>query len=373
MYGFSKWLASELSNENINKLFFLAREGFLLDKAFKVFAGNSIKHVVIRVSRRATALPLLYKCKNFDELLDCITITRSGFTVGDLLISCELNEEQIQLCLAGLDFNKSVKINSLTQNQKNQVFNCIRGFIYEISKEQEKYIKEYMQSFGFEGKVAVADVGWHGTIQNALSRIFPDIEITGYYIGKKQKNKENNILSKAYLFENDNKNCIQQEIMSCVDLFELFFLSVDGSARKYGIDKTGNYYCIQTQSEKTENNVIDIITLQNFAIRFVEEFYLLDNMIGLDINPEAASAAYSRFIKHISSETLEQIKKFSFLNVGQHSMVARHGLLYYLLNPKHFIEEFLNNGSKVIFLKSIFRLPLPYVSIISFLKKYDKD
>lgn len=39
---------------------------------------------------------------------------------------------------------------------------------------------------GFAGKVAVCDVGY-GTIQNALQEIFSDVDITGFYIGKKEE------------------------------------------------------------------------------------------------------------------------------------------------------------------------------------------
>jgi len=53
-------------------------------------------------------------------------------------------------------------------------------------------------------------------------------------------------------------------------------------------------------------------------------------------------------------------------------MVAEKNLLYYTVNPQKFIDEFLNNGSKSIFLRSIFKLPLPYANIIDFIRKFDK-
>lgn len=59
LYGYSKWLNETTKKWGIRKLFFLAREGFLLERAFRLFSVNEQDYCVIRVSRKATALPLL--------------------------------------------------------------------------------------------------------------------------------------------------------------------------------------------------------------------------------------------------------------------------------------------------------------------------
>lgn len=64
LYGYSKWLNETTKKSGIRKLFFLAREGFLLERAFRLFSANEQDHCVIRVSRKATALPLLQRAKN---------------------------------------------------------------------------------------------------------------------------------------------------------------------------------------------------------------------------------------------------------------------------------------------------------------------
>lgn len=91
------------------------------------------------------------------------------------------------------------------------------------------------------------------------------------------------------------------------------------------------------------------------------------------MNSCVCEAAFSAFINYPSADTIKHLKEFSFLNVESHSMVAQHSFGYYILRPKNFVSEFLNNGSKSIFLKSVLKLPLPYISIIDFLKKFDKQ
>lgn len=373
LYGYCKWLIMRLKEQEISKVFFLAREGFTLEKAFKIFHPQGIDYHVIRVSRRATALPLLYKVKSLDDVLNSITVTRTNFTVLDMLKSCELEQADIDKIISIIENEPNDCINDLTAHQKEELFCRAYPYIKEVSKQQEEYIRGYLAQFDFNGEIAICDVGWHGTIQNALQNIFEESNIHGYYIGKKEKSRKEKTKSEAFLFEKDHNRKIRSEVMSAPDLFELFLLSTDGSAKKYAKDENGRYYCVQAEPEQLEESAKNIIKLQNAAFEFIKEFKKLDDVIDVQMNPCVCEAAFSTFINPPSTDTVEHLKEFSFLNVESHSVVAQHSLRYYILNPCTFITEFLNNGSKSIFLKSIFKLPLPYVTIIDFLKKFDKQ
>lgn len=115
-------------------------------------------------------------------------------------------------------------------------------------------------------------------------------------------------------------------------MFELFFLSTDGSAKKYASDDTGKCYCVQADPEQTEESAGDIIALQNAAFKFVREFKKLDQDIDVKMSPFVCEAAYSKFINPPSSDTVNHLKEFSFLSVERHSMVPQHGLCYYLVS-----------------------------------------
>ena len=105
----------------------------------------------------------------------------------------------------------------------------------------------------------------------------------------------------------------------------------------------------------------------------VKEFKKLDDAVNVQMSPVVCEAAFSRLINHPSQNIIDKLKEFSFLNVESHSMVAQHKIGYYIMKPKSFIKEFLNNGCKSLFLRSVFKLPLPYIDIICFLKKFDKQ
>lgn len=372
LYGYSKWLNETTKKSGIRKLFFLAREGFLLERAFRLFSANEQDHCVIRVSRKATALPLLQRAKNLDDVLNRITVTRTRFTVEDLLSACEVDEKTARNILQEAAISPDTTIHSLNGKQKDALFLQAFPSIADFSRIQEKYIRGYLDEAGFAGKVAVCDVGWHGTIQNALQEIFSDVDITGFYIGKKERKTKKHFNSVAFLFDDHKNHQIQAEVMSAPDIFELFFLSVDGSAKKYAMDSDGKYFCVQAKPEQTRESTKNVINLQDAACHFIEDFKKFDDKLGIALTPEACEAPYSKFINPPSMETVHHLNQFSFLNVGSHRMGAEHNLFYYSIHPKKFIIEFLNKGSKAIFLKSVFRLPLPYANMIDFLRKFDR-
>lgn len=107
---------------------------------------------------------------------------------------------------------------------------------------QSKYLKKYLSQEGLKndsvsGNIALADVGWKGTMQYNLTEILPDIKIYGFYIGFKR----NDNLDKAYgfLFHKDINRKIQDGIMFTATFFENCFMVPEGSTLLYKPE--GNY------------------------------------------------------------------------------------------------------------------------------------
>ncbi|MCT3031574.1 hypothetical protein [Pediococcus parvulus] len=373
LYGYSLWLKNKAKKSDINKLFFLAREGAFLKAAFDIVNNQSMITTLIKVSRKATALPLLYRAKNFDELLSMITVSKSQFTLQKMMLSIGLPGSLVKKVTRISKINCQKLVKNLIPNEKQTVFNIIKPEINRISKLQEKNIRGYLNNLDFSGRIGVCDVGWHGTIQHHLQKIYPLNSIEGFYIGKKDKKNESSMNSVAYLFDNTNNVDIQDEIMSSPDLFELFFLSTDGSALSYNMDENGKYYCVQAHPEQTKQNAKEILKLQAAALEFLKNFMKLRKSLNLDLTAHSSTAAYDKLINQPSLNTVNEFKKFSFLNINTHSLVAMHSLIFYVVRPKTFVTEFLNCGSKSLFLKSVFKLPLPYIKLIKFMRKFDRS
>ena len=371
LYGYCKWVTEQVKKKRIEKVFFLAREGYFLQRGFNIYNEENIQNAVIKVSRRATSGPRLWQAKNMSELLNIVTTDRADFTVNKLLITCGISDGILELLRDNGIFPDET-VSSLSQEKAEELFNYIKPLIDSISKEQEKNIRGYLAQLDFSGPMAVCDVGWHGTIQASLQDIFPDEKMFGYYMGRYDKASKYPITSNAFLFENNINREIFQCVMGAKDLFELFFMSDDGSASHYVKNDDGTYICKVFPPEQDTDSMECIISMQDAACDFVRDFKRLDDALEIETDPFSCSAAYRQFVKHMSNKTIKELRRFSFLNVVRHSLVAEQGLGWYLLRPKCLINDFLNNGCKAPFLKSVFRLPLPYIRIVDLLREFDR-
>ena len=374
LYGYTRWLYNELSANNIDKVFFLTREGALLKAAFDMmYPDSNIESRLISVSRSATAVPLLQEAESFHEILTYIFVSRAKFSLMNFYESCGLSEIEIEKIEEETCIVKETPISKLTMDEKNIIFNRANPYIIKKSQEQKYLIKGYLENEGFNGKVAVADVGWHGTIQNALQKIFPENEIYGFYVGRNTIKNSRPVKNAAGFLFDDNKNKkILREVMFSVRIFEIFFLSTDGSTISYGYDKNKGYYPIKRKPEQTEANAYIINMLQNAALRFVNDF----NKSHMDEVVKISADAYYRFYKDLVNpprmRIVNQFENFIYLAVEEEKLAAQRSLTSYLLHPLVLKNDFLNNSCKLFFLKSLFKLPLPYFEFLCCLKKFDK-
>ena len=370
LYGYCKWLAEQIKAEQIEKVFFLAREGYLLKRGFDLLNTDSIRSKVIQVSRKAVKVPRLHQAANLSELLEIIKVQReSYYTVSRLLLSCGIEKPSIIELLQKQGFQPDDIISEMTDEKKGRLFQSIRPLIDKYSHEQERNIRGYMAQCEMYGKIAVCDVGWHGTIQYELQEIFSDVEIEGFYIGATQKHIKETVPSRAYLFDDKCNQEIGRVVAGTFELFEVFFLSTDGSANSYEQDAAGNFVCRLLPPEQTVETAQCIIELQDAACAFIQDFKRVDDDLNIEVSPSAASAGYCAFVTGLNGRDMRELHSLSFLNVVKRSLVAEHSLGWYIVRPRYFISEFMSNGSKALFLKDVFKVPFPYVWLVDWLKR----
>lgn len=374
LYGYTKWLYEKLRTNNIDEVFFLTREGALLKEAFDMlYPDSNIKSRLIGVSRTATAVPLLQEAESFQEILTYIFVSRAKFSLANFYESCGLSENEIEKIEEETDIMKETLISKLTMDERDFIFNCARPYIIKKSQEQKYLIRGYLENEGFKGKVAVADVGWHGTIQNTLQKLFPENEIYGFYVGRNTiKNTQAVKNAAGYLFDDDKNKKILWEVMFTVRIFELFFLSTDGSTISYGYDKSNGFYPIKRKPEQTKENACAINILQNSALQFVNDFNKSNMDKVVKISPEAYYRFYKALVNPPRMRVVNRFDNFIYLAVEEEKLAAQHSMAYYLLHPLALRNDFLNNSCKLFFLKSLFKLPLPYFEFLCYIKKFDK-
>lgn len=376
LLGFSKWLAEEMERNNITKAFFLTREGSLLKTAFELYCGkeSNVRSTLLNVSRRATSNPLLSQCSSIDEAIQLTRIPRAGAKVSNVLSSWGLSDSENALICESAGIQPDSNIKTLDKIEKQLLFDAAYSAIIDNASRQRTAINAYLESQSFSGTVAVIDIGWFGTIQSNLQAIRPDCLIDGYYVAKKRNYGGVNRPEREHFFLYDSMYSPVGEILtSAVEVFELLFLSNEGTTIGYDISSDGTAYPIKAEPERKGKNAESIMALQTAALHFVSDFRDLSTSLNLDLSANSCSAAYCRFIASPTKEMIDAFGKFSGSDTGveKHVVFATGSIFDLIFHPKKFFETLRAPGSKGLFLKSVFKVPLPWPHILSLLRKLD--
>jgi len=187
-----------IKEKRINRAYFLARDGYLLQKIFNLMLAEiapdlvgSVSDSYIHLSRQSVAPAALCKGMNCQQaLLALYNPKQQG--LKSILNSYSINH---------LDFIKLAAKHGFSQIDKpifdwNDARLCdfinddeVVQRIKKHSVEHQKVLKDYLTQHEFfcGEKVAFIDIGWNGTIQNFISTAFGDRsdypETHGLYFG----------------------------------------------------------------------------------------------------------------------------------------------------------------------------------------------
>ncbi|MFV0364659.1 MAG: hypothetical protein ACK5LL_16440 [Suipraeoptans sp.] len=199
--GFTLWVLKEAQKNKIKRLYFLARDGYLMYQSAKIFCNKfdlQIECRYLSCSRYALRIPMFHL--NIDEAMEYIC--RGGISVNmeKILRRAGLGEDEIKEVITSINQDKD-KSNMI--NLKEEIPYSKLGSIKELLASTKVFMsymiknseKEFPNLRGYliqEGLLedipsAMIDSGWVGTTQkvinNALYHIGGTQRLTGYYWG----------------------------------------------------------------------------------------------------------------------------------------------------------------------------------------------
>ena len=187
--NFLLWIAREASASGADRIFFLSREGIWLSQHYEALrrtdpSGCLPPSAALAVSRRSTFLPSLSEVGP-DALTPLIAQYRST-SVGAVIWSLGLTDE-----MSDADLRESLgPIERRTPWAAPGVAAAVLGAprIAEVLEQrrltQRRALSAYLAEKGLVPRlnpVIVIDIGWRGTIQDNLARLFPETTFTGLY------------------------------------------------------------------------------------------------------------------------------------------------------------------------------------------------
>ena len=370
LYGFALWLKEALNKENIKKVYFLSRDGWILKKAFNLINGNDkFDTRYLFASRRSLIVPCIWMCKDYDDTKILLNIP-SRITKEKFLKNVGLDSHISVISATEL---KEV----LDEEKQKELYECLKHIIITNSKKEYYSIKKYLEQQQFYGRLAIVDIGWAGRMQNALYNLTLDKDIFGFYVGTrkfKEIDKLDYIKRTGYLFNrNINNNSIYLGAMNA--LFETFFLGNHGSVKNFEIDATGkikvNLYEYEYKNAPEQKDVIKKFQLG--ALNFVEDLNksVLKKWITIENN-----LVCNNMVKTFLNPTIRTCKLFGdivFLD-HFHTYIARpNDWSFYIKHPNKIYSDLKQSTWKIAFIS---RLTNIYSSLWFYLyyclKKYCK-
>ena len=387
LWGYVKWLHSNFEKENIKKVFFFSRDGYIMKKVYDLLYSDDIKDMYLEVSRRSLRVPILWLNSNFENYINMISPSKL-VTIQSIFDGAGLNINNYKDLLVKYNFTERSNFDRseiLNNKQLKELYNELLPEILKKSKSEYKLLQLYLKQQDVNGKFAMVDIGWGGSMERYLTQTLNTLhiphDIYGYYIGVADyyaKNiKEFPLRMKGYLFDFKNDNKAVDKRSSFVGLFESLFLEQAGSVENYkrkSNDKiVSNRYPYEYLNEdnKPTFELLSVKKIQQGAIDFIKDVrqdFVLSNVLKFDSNE--LYQGIEQIGMQPNKEDLNLFADFHFYDEGRDDKLAAPANLFsYMVHPKRLKEDFLVSRWKIGFMKKMFKLPLPYQKIYEQMRK----
>lgn len=371
LYGFTEWLWNKTSLYPEEKVFFFARDGYMMEKAYLLFNNkNKIDTQYVYFSRNSIRQALLFRCKSYIDSLRYLT-KEKFITFGKLLeyygfIEAERRDISKK---ESIPETKEYDYSKLKYNEEVEfIYYKYEKIIKKKSKEQSILLKEYLREINMKGKCSIVDIGWHGSMQYYLEQFAEqnklNISFKGYYVGI-LPNVDLKGASYGYLYSRKDDN-LRKHILCFFGGYEKLFQSLEGSTSGYKYDNSRKVVPVFCEYEfQGDNYFINCIKQwQVGAIDFVK--CALNARLKMKNEKDWAKP----IIRFGENPSLREVKLFSFFyntDGVKEYFVSQKNLLQY--TPIELIHTLSNSVWKTGFMKSVFKLPLPYFIIYRLMKK----
>lgn len=213
LVGFTLWILHRAQKLGLKRLYFLSRDGQILLEIARTLRDRLNLDCELRYlygSREAFSLPSIIEA-NEEELSQ---VCFGGFSsVRSLLSRAHIEPEEIEESLESIGLGENSWRQTLNADECRALYRLmlqdrsIKELILEKAAEHRALLIEYMQQEGMFDPIewGIVDLGWRGTIQNALNRVLATegrkVPI-GLYFGVRHNSQSRPLDSReAYFFD----------------------------------------------------------------------------------------------------------------------------------------------------------------------------
>lgn len=305
--GFVQWLYHRAKLHNINHLYFLARDGWVLKKAYDDLykdVKDAPKSYYLYCSRRAVMVPSILSEDCIYELVDQNFNARSIESLLDSRFGLSWNEIPSEITKQyGYKRNDIVSPYYEQPKLKKFLTAISETILAKAQTEREDYI-DYLNSLNFienakNKDCAVVDIGYSGSMQMYLKKMLGLETLAGYYYLTHHHSRDvfRKDIFEGYLQNlDDHKIGFRHSLNDHVFIFESALSSPEGSLLSIrGKGKERKFIFLHAEEEERRQYLVNAIHrgsddfIQHFVNRFGHYAY------DYEISPLLSSALIFKF------------------------------------------------------------------------------
>lgn len=371
LYGFTNWLFSEVKKNNYKSLYFLARDGYILKRAFDtLYSNENINSHYLYMSRKSVRTAQFFKLSSIEKMIELV-VGKKYFDIEYVLNSLSISEEVYlpilnKMCI---DPKKIITKGTLEDKVYKELFLALKEHIYSNAKLQYEALQGYLLQEKVDTNSILVDIGWRGSIQKSLIEL-TDYDLKGYYLGVTSATYKNNNI-KGYLFEPKIENDYEcEKYSSFVGLIEFLFLAQEGSTIGFKYEENEYKPILKEYEYNVDSKEIrSVIEIQHGAMSFVEDIKKIKLIDKKQLNPKSTYYNLYNFGRNPKLKLVPLFGDFLFEDGNTSYMAKPDRLWKYCYKPKLFLNDFSNSTWKIGFFKRLFKLPFRYDKLYDFLKK----
>lgn len=382
--GFIHWIHQEANKDHIERIFFLARDGFVIQKAYREIFPKEKETTYLYVSSRSLIVPILWIDPSYENLPEVM------YLGGSIRLSAFFEKLGLQYtdyaelsAKYGYQEDSMIRIRPREQSEDQkkirELYEQIKEAVIENSKREYKNLCTYLEKMGFlkeNGRVAIVDIGWQGHLQKAIGSLpvvqSRHIEICGYYLGILLGDRNPRYCAKGYWFEKCGTKQEKNIMAAGVHFLELFFTAYHGSTQTYQMNG-GNIEPLLFPND-TILSVCEercIREMHRGAIDFVKEYYSSSSLSALSLTPEEYSERVMNLLLRPTKRQAELFRKIQYWQVNKGVyMAAPESARYYLTHWRRLQYDLKNCGWKTGFLRLLINMDLNNIALLRVARRF---
>lgn len=339
LYNFCFWLHQEVACQKIEKLVFVAREGYLILEIYKnLFPYEADRLKYLRINKNTLRLPILYLDSSIDMFLSLIP-NRKEYRIQDIFqfLYIDLNMESAVLLLKKYHYtgDSIVKKTGMYKDANFKAFykECIEMCFPEIEK-QYIFLQQYILENDLNGKVALVNNSINAKVQKCLDMIISNcsmnIKLWGIHFIISEEGMQAINGKCSIWFRNECRDFEKRIFCHYCLIFEHMMFEAEGTALYY-TDSGKEIVAVCESHENEAENDIRIRDITEGCIEFQNDY---KKKMPLYVGPAFCLRAISHFFLKPEKKDASSIGRLIDYEYGKQFLLDKWGNAKRILNDR---------------------------------------